>query len=154
MLPRFTVVGIAALVPIVVASSFPANAVEKILNFCNKSNVRVNVAYGYEPEGHNYTQTKGWRNLDPCQCDTLFSEDVRATEAYYYVHKSGSGAGDAFNVGNAPLCVRSGKFQVGPSNVNQKRCTETGGLWVNFTQVNVEKKSLKVNFGSGAKCIE
>lgn len=129
-----------------------ANAYTRTLNFCNKTNVKVNVAYGYEPAGSNNTQTKGWRDVQVCQCVTLFSEDVRATELYYYVIQDGSAIGDAFNVGKAPLCVRQAKFQVGPSNNSQQRCNATSGQWVNFTQVVANKDSVRVNFGSGGNC--
>jgi uncharacterized membrane protein len=145
--------GFSLIISSVLLGSFgAANAYPRSLNFCNKTNVNVTVAFGYEPAGSNNTQTKGWRNLQACQCVTLFSEDVRATELYYYVIKSGSGIEGAFNEGRAPLCVRDGKFQVGPSNANQKRCTDSGGRWVNFTQVIAQKESLSVNFGSGGNC--
>src|SRR5262245_36759118 len=93
---------------IVLGSYGAANAFTRTFNFCNKTSANVEVAYGYEPAGSNNTQTKGWRSVLRCQCVTLFSEDVRATEAYVYVQKQGSS--DAFMDGAAPLCIRRAKF--------------------------------------------
>ena len=137
---------------LVFVSSVAANAYTRTLNFCNKTDVKVWAAYGYEPAGSNFTQTKGWRAVQACQCVTLFSEDVRATELYYYVIKDGSGIVDGFNDGQAPLCVRDGKFRVGPSNKSKERCNASSGQWVNFTQVVSNTDSINVNFGSGGNC--
>jgi uncharacterized membrane protein len=135
---------------VVLGSYGAADAFTRTFNFCNKSIANVEVAYGYEPAGSNNTQTKGWRSVLRCQCVTLFSEDVRATEAYVYVTKEGSS--DAFMDGAAPLCIRRAKFQVGPSNDSKKRCIASGGEWVNFQQVNTPKTVHTLNFGSGGNC--
>jgi uncharacterized membrane protein len=137
---------------VIVGFSGAANSFTRTLNFCNKTNVKLDVAYGYEPAGSTNTQTKGWRNVHVCQCVTLFSEDVRATELYVYVTKEGSAATESFVNGRAPLCVRSAKFQVGPSNRSKERCNATGGHWVNFLQVNASKTNHTLNFGSGGNC--
>jgi len=144
--------GVSLVIPVLLLGSYDAaNAFTRTFNFCNKTNVNVEVAYGYEPAGSNNTQTKGWRFVQACQCATLFSEDVRATELYVYVKKQGSA--DAFIDGAAPLCVRSEKFQVGPSNNSQERCIATGGQWVKFKQVIAPKTAHTLNFGSGGNCI-
>jgi len=129
-----------------------SQAFMRTYNFCNKANHKVEVAYGYEPAGSTNTQTKGWRNVNSCQCVTLFSEDVRATEVYVYVRKPNTALEDSISDGRAPLCVKSGKFRAGPANKSQKRCTEWGGKWVNYLQRNAEKDVHSTNFGSGGNC--
>src|SRR5262245_11579381 len=83
-----------------------SHAVMRTYNFCNKTNHKVEVAYGYEPAGSTNTQTKGWRSVNVCQCVTLFSEDVRATEVYVYVRKPGTPIEESISDGRAPLCVK------------------------------------------------
>lgn len=137
---------------VVVGLSGAANSFTRTYNFCNKSGRNVEVAYGYEPAGSTNTQTKGWRAVRVCQCVTLFSEDVRATELYVYVTPEGSPATESIINGAAPLCVRSGKFQVGPSNKSQKRCNDSNGHWVKFQQVIAAKEVHTTNFGTGGNC--
>lgn len=146
---KWHALGLCFVISSAVLGSFgEAIAFPRTLNFCNKTDGNVDVAYGYEPAGSVNTQTKGWRAVQACQCVTLFSEDVRATELYVYVQKNGQ----RFSEGEAPLCIKAGKFQAGPANKSAQRCTESGGQWVKYLQVNAVQETHKLNFGSGKTC--
>jgi uncharacterized membrane protein len=131
-----------------------ANAVVRNVNFCNKSNMAVEIAFGYEPASTSTTRTEGWRTVQVCQCRNLFNEDVRAIEFYVYVTKKGGAIGDVLHAGRAPLCVRGRGFRFGTSNSDPTSCARSGGQWVKFEQAIAQEKNHNVNFGSGAHCMD
>ena len=131
-----------------------AHAFTRHVTFCNKDRGAVEVAWGYEMTGTTETRSQGWKAVQSCGCTTLFKQDVRTTEFFFYVTRKGSAVEDAFMTGTAPLCVRAKEFTHRASNVNQAACAKSGGKWVKFQMADATKEHFTVNFGSGGKCVD
>ena len=130
------------------------SAVQLSATFCNKMPRAVDVALGYDLVGTDETRSEGWFTVQPCACKTLINENVKTTEYWVYVTKSPGGIHDSLTNGRGPLCIKADKFTYRRSNVSRQECTKTGGTWVNFQRVSPKSSPHKLNFGSGANCVD
>jgi uncharacterized membrane protein len=137
---------------VIVTASSAAHAFARHVTFCNKSKAAVDVAWGYDMTGTSETRSEGWLGFRSCECNTLFRQDVRATEFFVYVKRPDGGLEDALTSGSAPLCVRAKAFTIRASNVSRSVCLQSGGKWVNFQMVDARQERHTVNFGSGGVC--
>jgi len=127
----------------------PAAAAQRHVTLCNKSNMNYEVAVGYDRAGTSETTSRGWITVRSCACETLFNDDVKATEFFFYVTKEGSGVTDALSSGSGPLCVSSHGFRFVSENRSRAACNNAGGRWVNFAYANAVQPRHTVNFRVG-----
>jgi uncharacterized membrane protein len=132
-----------------------AEAFQRNVTFCNKTNAAVDVAWGYDRTGTSETTSEGWKTVQNCRCTNLFRQDVRATEFWVYVKKPRSALEDALTSGKGPLCIRAREFTFRTSNQSREVCTKhSDNRWVNFQMADATKENFKLNFGSGGNCID
>jgi uncharacterized membrane protein len=145
---RWLMGGIAAAVAMLGLTG-TAMAAQRHVILCNKSNMNYEVAVGYDLTGTSESTSRGWITVRSCACETLFNDDVRATEFFYYVTKKGGGVADALSSGRGPLCVSNRGFRFLSENASRAACNNAGGTWVNFAFGNAERPSHTVNFRVG-----
>lgn len=122
-----------------------AGAFQRNVTLCNRSTEKLDVAYAYDAVGTNEITSRGWRVVAPCSCRDLFSADVRATEFFYYIARSGTF--DALSGGNAPICVHpSSGFRFVNENRSQASCQQAGGKWLTFAFSNATATNHKLTF--------
>jgi hypothetical protein len=122
-----------------------AQAFQRNVSLCNRSTETLEVAYAYDAAGTSEITSRGWRKIAPCSCRDLFSADVRASEFFYYITRSGTF--DTLSGGNAPICIDpSNAFRYLNQNRSQSSCQQSGGRWVNFAFSNATSTDFKLNF--------
>jgi hypothetical protein len=130
-----------------------AQAFQRNVTLCNRSTEKLDVAYAYDAVGTSEITSRGWRTVAPCSCRDLFSADVRATEFFYFITRSGTF--DTLSGGNAPICVdpRNG-FRFVDQNRSRANCERAGGRWLNFAFSNATAANHKLTFrmSSGPTC--
>lgn len=144
---------IAAALITLLAGSDPAKAFTRNVTFCNHSTNALELAYGYDATGTSETTSRGWRQVAPCSCRSLFSADLRATEVFVLVLKDGTF--NSLTSGRGPLCAHPTRsFKFINQNQSAASCQRAGGRWLNFTWVNAERTNHTINFNpsSGPRC--
>jgi uncharacterized membrane protein len=144
---------IAAALLTLLAGSDPAKAFTRNVTFCNHSTNVLELAYGYDATGTSETTSRGWRQVAPCSCRSLFSADLRATEVFVLVLKDGTF--DSLTSGRGPLCAHPTRsFKFISQNQSAASCQRAGGRWLNFTWVNAERTNHTIHFNpsSGPRC--
>jgi uncharacterized membrane protein len=122
-----------------------ASAATKTVTFCNKTTQPIDLAWGYDAAGTSETTSAGWKQLGACACNQLFHADVRATEFWLLVLKSGTF--EQLTNGQGPLCVHPSKgFKFINENNSANSCHAAGGKWLNFAQQNANLPNHTVNF--------
>ena len=147
-----------AVTSLVLTASFSvtdlAQASNRHVRFCNKSKDTYAVAYAFDKTGDDDTRSQGWEIVNSCRCATLFNEDVKTSEYFYYVRREGTSLDARVSGGSASLCIRAAKFDFMRVNKARKNCENVGGVWVNFARDDAKQPNWTLNFGSGAKCID
>ena len=82
-----------------------------------------------------------------CSCRDLFTEDLKATEVFFYVQvKDGN---RQLTGGSAPFCTRAKAFRYTNENRTQAACMKAGGTWRMFQRHDMTgsgKRLHKINF--------
>jgi uncharacterized membrane protein len=106
-----------------------AQAFERNISFCNRTASKVDVAIGFDRSGTSESTSKGWFSVQGCSCRSIVSADLRATEIFFLVTRSG--LANVLSGGRAPLCVhRSSAFTFVGENAGAGRCRRGGGEWI------------------------
>lgn len=126
-----------------------AVGMQRHVRLCNKSNIDYQVAVAYDRSGTSESTSEGWFTIKSCRCGTLFNTDVRASEFFYYVTRSGGSTTDALSSGKGSACVKSARFTLVGANRDRAACARAGGQWVNFTFANATTTNFTVNFRVG-----
>lgn len=122
-----------------------AQAFQRNVTLCNRSTEKLDVAYAYDEVGTSEITSRGWRTVAACSCRDLFSADVKTTEFFYYIARSGTF--DTLSGGNAGICVHPSRaFRFIGENSSRGRCQNAGGRWLAFGQANAPETNHRLNF--------
>ncbi len=129
-----------------------ADAFQRNISFCNRTESEVYVAVGFDRAGTSETTSKGWYKVRNCSCRSIVSADLRATEIFFLVTDSGLDnlLGDA----RGPLCAHpSDGFAYVSQNTSRGNCERAGGQWVNFKWFDTrDRVDYRLNFRSEGEC--
>ena len=151
MIARRTKTGLAVVALCALVAPSSGQAFQRNVKFCNKSNGTYAVAF--DRKGDDDTRSQGWKIVNTCKCEQLFSEDVKTSDFFFYVRREGTRLDASVSGGSAPLCIKADKFNFMRANKARKNCEGAGGTWVNFAKGDATAQNHTLNFGSGAKCI-
>jgi uncharacterized membrane protein len=79
----------------------PAQA-QASFKVCNQSDEHINTAVAYYDKQYDYFISEGWWGLDPGQCKTAKSEDLKVR--YFYVYAENNSDSDHWS-GTYKMCV-------------------------------------------------
>jgi uncharacterized membrane protein len=125
------------------------------VTLCNRTPPDLEVAVAYDLPGTAEITSQGWWKVRGCSCQTLINQELKATEVFLLITKSGSP--EPLVNGAAPICVHpSKKFTYRPQNGGAAQCAQAGGEWVKFKRYDTQGKSYTLNFRSQstARCID
>lgn len=110
------------------AGSLSATPAQAYFEICNQTKGDVTVAFGYRENG--VWTSKGWWNIEPSGCATVYGDKLRERYYYYYAEEIDS---DGIWGGDYRFCALDDAFTI----QGDENCKSRGYDAYDFRQVDV-----------------